>query len=96
MTGYLPRIVHTELGDPTAAPAVSIEDPRAIGKTETFLQRVGTVHSLDDPEQPAVLAAIPKRVTTGDPASAHRRVTMPTQFMGTASRATPRLRWWAL
>ncbi|MDE0268572.1 MAG: DUF4143 domain-containing protein [Acidimicrobiaceae bacterium] len=67
MVKYLPRIVDAELDDLSAAPAVSIEGPRAIGKTETALRRAGTVHLLDDPEQLAVLAAAPRRVTAGDP-----------------------------
>lgn len=67
MAEYLPRIVDFELDDLAAASAVSIEGPRAVGKTETALRRATTIHRLDDPEQLAVLAAGPRRVTAGDP-----------------------------
>ena len=64
---YLPRIVDTELDELAEAPAVSVEGPRAVGKTETALRRARTVHRLDDPDQLAVLRAAPRRVTAGEP-----------------------------
>ena len=64
---YLPRIVDTELGELAEAPAVSVEGPRGVGKTETTLRRAKTVHRLDDPDQLAVLRAAPRRVVAGEP-----------------------------
>ncbi len=67
MEGYLPRIVDIELNELAEAPAVSLEGPRAVGKTETALRRAVTVHRLDDPDRLAVLRAAPRRVTAGEP-----------------------------
>ena len=64
---YLPRIVDTELAELAEAPAVSVEGPRGVGKTETALRRATTVHRLDDPDQLAVLGAAPRRVVAGEP-----------------------------
>ncbi|MDE0268646.1 MAG: DUF4143 domain-containing protein [Acidimicrobiaceae bacterium] len=65
---YVPRIVDAELDELTAGlAAVSIEGPRAVGKTETALRRVGTAHRLDDPVQLELAAADPKRLTSGEP-----------------------------
>ena len=64
---YLPRIVDTELDELAEAPAVSVEGPRGVGKTETALRRATTVHRLDDPDQLAVLGAEPRRVVAGEP-----------------------------
>ena len=67
MVTYRARIVDLELDELSAAPAVSIEGPRAVGKTETALRRAATVHRLDDPNQLAVLRAAPQRVVSGEP-----------------------------
>ncbi len=67
MITYRARIVDLELDELSAAPAVSIEGPRGVGKTETALRRAATVHRLDDPNQLAVLRAAPRRVITGEP-----------------------------
>ena len=67
MVAYLPRIVDTELDELAEAPAVSVEGPRGVGKTETALRRATTVHRLDDPDQLAVLRAAPRRVIAGEP-----------------------------
>ena len=67
MTVYSPRIVDIELDELAEAPAVSIEGPRGVGKTETALRRANTVHRLDDPDQLAVLRAEPRRVVAGEP-----------------------------
>ena len=64
---YSPRIVDIELDELAEAPAVSIEGPRGVGKTETALRRANTVHRLDDPDQLAVLGAEPRRVVAGEP-----------------------------
>ena len=67
MVAYLPRIIDLELDELAEAPAVSIEGPRGVGKTETALRRATTVHRIDDPNQLAVLRAAPERVVAGDP-----------------------------
>lgn len=67
MGGYIPRIVDTELDLLADAPAISIEGPRAVGKTETALRRANTVYRLDDDHQRDVLRAEPSRVTVGEP-----------------------------
>ena len=65
MADYLDRVVDSELDELSSAAAVSIEGPRAVGKTETALRRAGTVHRLDDPDQLSVLRSSPRRVLDG-------------------------------
>ena len=65
---YRPRIVDAELDALVGGlPAVSLEGPKAVGKTETALRRARTVHRLDDPGRLAIARAAPARLTTGDP-----------------------------
>ena len=47
-------------------PAVSLEGPRAVGKTETALRRASTIYRLDDPRQREIIGADPERVVTGE------------------------------
>lgn len=51
----------------TALPALSIEGPKAVGKTATGLRRARTIHRLDDPAQASLAAAEPRRLVTGEP-----------------------------
>ena len=67
MVAYLPRVVDAELDELSEAPALSIEGPRGVGKTETALRRARTVHRLDDPDQLVVLRAAPRRAIEGAP-----------------------------
>ena len=68
MDGYIARIVDDELDELVAGlPAISIEGPRAVGKTETALRRAGTVHRLDDARHQEILRAEPERLVTGEP-----------------------------
>lgn len=68
MEHYWPRIVDAELDKLSAGlPAISIEGPRAVGKTETALRRARTVHRLDDSARLAVLRGDPDRLLVGDP-----------------------------
>ncbi len=61
---YLARIVDSELDTLLAGvSAVSIEGPRAVGKTATAIRRAASVFALDDPAQHALLAADPRRIT---------------------------------
>lgn len=45
--------------------AISIEGPKAVGKTATALTRAITVHNLDDPGQRQIIEADPARLTNG-------------------------------
>lgn len=65
---YLRRIIDHEIDELFASlAALSIEGPKAVGKTETALQRASTVRRLDDPLQAALIRADPSRVTVGEP-----------------------------
>ena len=65
---YRPRIVDAELDELLEGlPAVSLEGPKAVGKTETALRRARTVHRLDDPGRLEIVRAAPARLTSGDP-----------------------------
>lgn len=66
--GYARRIVDSELDDlRSAVRAIALEGPKAVGKTATCLERAGTVHRLDVPEERAILQADPSRLLTGVP-----------------------------
>ena len=68
MANYTPRIIDTELDELLEGlPAISLEGPRAVGKTATALRRARTVHSLDDTEYLANLLGDPSRVVAGKP-----------------------------
>ena len=66
--GYIPRIVDRRLDEMLAGlPAVALEGPRAVGKTETALRRAHTVHRLDDEQQLELVFGDPSRLTEGEP-----------------------------
>ena len=57
---YRPRIVDAELDALLEGlPAVSLEGPKAVGKTETALRRARTVHRLDDPARIEIVLGAP-------------------------------------
>lgn len=63
---YVPRVVDRELDTLLGGmPAISIEGPRAVGKTRTAARRARTVHDLDDPETLALALADPSRLVRG-------------------------------
>lgn len=65
---YQRRVVDDELDQLVPhLPAIAIEGPKAVGKTETALQRALTVYRLDDLAQLEVVKADPARLVTGDP-----------------------------
>lgn len=67
MAEYLPRVVDGELDELLAGlPAVAIEGPKAVGKTETARRRAKTIHRLDDGAQRAIAEADPARLLSGD------------------------------
>ncbi len=64
---YRRRIVDNELDALLdGLPAVAIDGPKAVGKTETALQRARTVHRLDDDDERAILKAAPARLLVGE------------------------------
>lgn len=66
MADYLPRIVDGELDELLAGlPAIALEGPKAVGKTETALQRAKTVYRLEDNAERAIAEADPARLLTG-------------------------------
>ncbi len=65
---YYPRIVDGELDLLSGElPAVAVEGPRAVGKTETALRRAVTVYRLDDRAQLDIARADPARLASGRP-----------------------------
>lgn len=65
---YLPRIVDHELDELLMGlPAISLEGPCGVGKTETAIRKATTVHRLDDPDQLSVIEAQPRQLTQGAP-----------------------------
>lgn len=68
MTGYVPRVVDAELDELFAAlPAVVLEGPKAVGKTETALRRARSNYRLDDPAQRAIAEADPSVMLAAEP-----------------------------
>jgi uncharacterized protein len=64
---YLPRILDRELDEKTVElAAISIEGPKAVGKTETAQRRVRTVYRLDGPAG-GLIASNPDAVLAGEP-----------------------------
>ncbi len=65
---YQPRIVDDELTELLEGlPAIALEGPKAVGKTETALRRASTTHRLDDPGQHELFSAAPGRLISGEP-----------------------------
>ncbi len=66
LAGYVRRVVDAELDDLlTGLPAISIEGPKAVGKTATARRRAETVFRLDDPATLEVVRADPGRLVDG-------------------------------
>lgn len=65
---YIERVVDEELDELLPAlPAVSLEGPKAVGKTRTALRRAGTIWELDDPAQRETISAEPSLIGDGEP-----------------------------
>ena len=63
---YRPRIVDAELDALLAdLPAVTIEGPKAVGKTETARRRAATCYELDRPDALDIIEADPDRLVRG-------------------------------
>ncbi len=71
MTGpgdYQPRIVDAQLREMMdSLPAISVEGPRAVGKTRTALGYANTVYDLDDPDVLRAVSVDPKMLAHGEP-----------------------------
>lgn len=62
---YLPRVVDVELDSLLpSAPAIALEGPKAVGKTETLVRRSTTTFYLDDPTVRTLVAADPSLITS--------------------------------
>jgi predicted AAA+ superfamily ATPase len=60
--------VDGELDDLLAAlPALALEGPKGVGKTETASRRATTIHALDDPAQRSIAVADPARLLDAPP-----------------------------
>ncbi|MDO4718070.1 MAG: DUF4143 domain-containing protein [Propionibacteriaceae bacterium] len=68
MPDYLPRLVDTELDELIPdLPAIALDGPKGIGKTETCSRRARTRLRLDDPAAASTLRADPQRLTRLEP-----------------------------
>jgi predicted AAA+ superfamily ATPase len=64
---YLRRIVDDELDELFAGlPAITLEGPKAVGKTATAMRRATTVYRLDDDAERSIAQADPSRLLEGD------------------------------
>lgn len=64
---YRRRIVDAELDELLAGlPAISLQGPKAVGKTAMALRRAATAHRLDDEAERSIAAADPSRLLTGE------------------------------
>lgn len=62
---YTRRVIDDELM--AGLPALTIEGPKAVGKTETAMRRASTIRRLDDPAEASLAQADPARTVSGDP-----------------------------
>ena len=68
MSPYFPRTIDGELDVLCKElPAIAIEGPRAVGKTESAARRAGTIFRLDDEQVLDVVRAQPSRLASGTP-----------------------------
>lgn len=64
MSEYYQRIIDLELDELlTGVAALSLDGPKAVGKTETAKRRAATVISLDDSTQRAIVEADPRQIS---------------------------------
>ncbi len=66
MSNYTNRIVDQELDELLAGlPAIALEGPKAVGKTETATRRAATAYRLDDPASLELIKGDPSRLAQG-------------------------------
>ena len=64
---YRPRVIDSEISELLQTlPAISIEGPRAVGKTRTAQRLANTVHNLDDPDTLERAQRNPSMLSEGD------------------------------
>jgi uncharacterized protein len=64
---YTIRVLDRELDELLEAlPALAIEGPKGVGKTETASRRAATIHRLDDPNRLSLAEAEPRRLLDGE------------------------------
>jgi len=67
MQNYIHRVIDTELDELVPSlPAISIEGPKAVGKTETAGRRARTIFRLDESAQKTIVEAAPDRVVKAE------------------------------
>ena len=68
MSDYLRRVVDDDLDELLPSlPAVLLDGPKGVGKTETAMRRAATVRRLDDPAEREIVAADPNLAVEGKP-----------------------------
>lgn len=68
MSSYLPRVVDRDLDELLPSlPALSLEGPKGVGKTETAKRRVRTIFAMDSPADRELLRADPHRLDRSAP-----------------------------
>ncbi|WP_112241457.1 ATP-binding protein [Kribbella monticola] len=68
MSDYQLRVVDAELDELLGGlPAITLDGPKGVGKTETALRRARSVFELDNPAQRLLLEADPGRLARADP-----------------------------
>ncbi|MDE0802793.1 MAG: AAA family ATPase, partial [Acidimicrobiales bacterium] len=66
--GYVPRVLDEELDDLfPELPAILLDGPKGVGKTETALQRCRTMRQLDDRAERRVIEADPSVIGSDEP-----------------------------
>jgi hypothetical protein len=66
MNDYLPRVIDRDLDELIPQlPAISIEGPKGVGKTESAKRRANKIYELDDPTMFEIVRAEPKRILEG-------------------------------
>ena len=67
MKSYITRIIDTELDVLLSQlPAIALEGPKGVGKTETARRRANTIYALDDPAQHEIIKADPSQLCNGE------------------------------
>jgi predicted AAA+ superfamily ATPase len=68
MDDYVLRVVDAELDELLGGlPAITLDGPKGVGKTQTALRRARTVYELDNPAQRLLLEAEPGRLDRAEP-----------------------------
>lgn len=67
MSEYQRRVIDAKLDELLPGlPALALEGPKGVGKTETARRRARSIYQLDDPAQRAIAEADPSQVLAGE------------------------------